>query len=161
MIVDKRDHDFSSRRSNGSIGLITADCWSRSAISRRPKPSNAITPSWKCLTWRHNLTETASGKPGAVHNPDLGRIQNTLRAGGDVTAALAEIAGRIQKAAAKFDAADEKVAGALPMLSGSPRQIAWATEIRAKAAEKNSKLSALKTATSAKYWIENRAKFAA
>jgi hypothetical protein len=97
---------------------------------------------------------------GAI-NPDLGRMQTTLRAGGDVTAALAEIAGRIQKAAAKFDAADEKVAGALPMLSGSPRQIAWATEIRAKAAEKNSKLSALKTATSAKYWIENRAKFAA
>lgn len=43
----------------------------------------------------------------------------------------------------------------LPVLSGTPKQIAWATTIRAKVAERDPDLPALKKATTAKYWIEN------
>ena len=43
---------------------------SPSATYRRPKPSNATTPCWNNPPGRHNLNQTASGKPGAVHaNP--------------------------------------------------------------------------------------------
>lgn len=44
----------------------------------------------------------------------------------------------------------------LPELSGSPKQIAWAMQIRAKVAEANPSDTRLKKATTAKYWIENR-----
>jgi hypothetical protein len=33
------------------------------------KPSNATTPCWNNRPWRHNLTQTASGNPGAVQGP--------------------------------------------------------------------------------------------
>src|SRR6202040_3803798 len=56
----------SSPPSNGSIGSTTEGSWNPSAIYRRPKPSNATTPCWNNRPWRHNLNQTASGKPGAV-----------------------------------------------------------------------------------------------
>ena len=47
----------------------------------------------------------------------------------------------------------------LPDLTGSPKQIAWALKIRgevaARAERSHQKLAALKTATTAKYWIDN------
>lgn len=44
----------------------------------------------------------------------------------------------------------------LPALSGSPRQIKWALEIRQAFSDKNPTSPLLKRATTAKYWIENR-----
>ena len=43
----------------------------------------------------------------------------------------------------------------LPDLTGSPKQIAWALKIRGAVARRDAKLVALKTATTAKYWIDN------
>ena len=57
----------SSLSSNGSIGSTTEGSWSPSATYRRPKPSNATTPRWSNRPWLHNLNQTASGNPGAVH----------------------------------------------------------------------------------------------
>lgn len=42
-----------------------------------------------------------------------------------------------------------------PQLTGSEKQIAWAERIRAKLAAIHPENRALKTATTAKYWIEN------
>lgn len=42
-----------------------------------------------------------------------------------------------------------------PALTGSEKQIRWAETIRAKVAAKDPKAKALKTATTAKYWIDN------
>jgi hypothetical protein len=53
--------------SNGSTGSTTAACWNPSETSRQPKPKQTSTPLWKDQTWPHNLNQTASGKPGAVH----------------------------------------------------------------------------------------------
>ncbi|MEM5299085.1 hypothetical protein VSR82_32785 [Burkholderia sp. JPY481] len=44
----------------------------------------------------------------------------------------------------------------LPELSGSPRQIKWALEIRQAFSDKNPTSPLLKRATTAKYWIEHR-----
>jgi hypothetical protein len=44
----------------------------------------------------------------------------------------------------------------LPTLSGSPRQIKWALEIRDSFWQKNPEGPLLKRATTAKYWIEHR-----
>lgn len=55
-----------------------------------------------------------------------------------------------QKAAAEADAQG------LPELKGTPRQVAWAIQIRADHASKNPDSSKLKRATTAKYWIDNR-----
>jgi len=49
---------------------------------------------------------------------------------------------------------DAETAG-WPALKGSPKQISWAETIRAKVAEKEPNSKLLKTATTAKYWIEN------
>ena len=51
---------------NGSTGSTIAGCWSPSATSRRPKPSNATTPCCNSQPWQRNSNQTASGKPGAV-----------------------------------------------------------------------------------------------
>lgn len=66
------DHGAASRRWNsppwnGSIGSIIDGFWSLSGIYRQPKPRTGITPCWTNQPWPHNLNETASGKPGAVH----------------------------------------------------------------------------------------------
>jgi hypothetical protein len=45
---------------------IAAGCWSPSATSRRPRPSNTTTQPWTNQLWRRDSNETASGKPGAV-----------------------------------------------------------------------------------------------
>src|SRR5258705_5149646 len=58
----------SSPPSNGSTGSTTEGSWSPSATYRQPKPSNATTPCWNNRPWRHNLNQTASGNPGAVHS---------------------------------------------------------------------------------------------
>lgn len=42
-----------------------------------------------------------------------------------------------------------------PQLKGTPKQIKWAETIRAKVASKDPHTKALKTASTAKYWIEN------
>src|SRR6267142_545113 len=60
----------SSPPSNGSTGSTTEGSWSPSATYRQPKPSNATTPCWNNRPWRHNLNQTASGNPGAVHLDD-------------------------------------------------------------------------------------------
>jgi len=49
-------------------GSTTPGCWSLSATFRRPKPRSATTPCWKNQPWPHNLSQTASGKPGAVQS---------------------------------------------------------------------------------------------
>lgn len=49
-------------------GSTTAGCWSLSATFRRPKPRSTTTPCWKNQPWPHNLSQTASGKPGAVQS---------------------------------------------------------------------------------------------
>ncbi|MBB2671515.1 UNVERIFIED_ORG: integrase [Rhizobium esperanzae] len=41
--------------------------WSPSATFPQPKPRSSITPCWTNQPWLHNLNQTASGKPGAVH----------------------------------------------------------------------------------------------
>lgn len=46
----------------------------------------------------------------------------------------------------------------LPELTGTPRQIAWAIKIRADIAKQDPKLTALKTATTTRYWIEKYGK---
>src|SRR5690606_3739420 len=51
---------------NGSTGSTIGACSSRSATSRRPKPRPTTTLRWNTQPWPHNLTPTASGKPGAV-----------------------------------------------------------------------------------------------
>lgn len=55
--------------------------------------------------------------------------------------------------------AAEKSAGelGLPELKGTPKQVAWALQIRDKIAKANSKDPRLKRAFTAKYWIDNRA----
>ncbi len=52
---------------NGSTGSTIDDFWSPSATSRQPKPRSSTTPCWTNQPWLHNLNQTASGKPGAVH----------------------------------------------------------------------------------------------
>jgi hypothetical protein len=61
--------------------------------------------------------------------------------------ATADAIQKLQEAAA---------ANNLPELSGTPRQIKWALEIRQAFANKNPGSAALKRATTAKYWIEHR-----
>ena len=58
-------------------------------------------------------------------------------------------------------AADEAAQKAgLPMLSGSPKQIAWATEIRERALRLHPEMAAkLTPETSTKWYIDNRFKF--
>jgi uncharacterized membrane protein len=51
---------------------------------------------------------------------------------------------------------DAASASNLPELSGSPRQIKWALEIRQAFCDKNPTSPLLKRATAAKYWIEHR-----
>ena len=58
----------SSRPSNGSTGSTTGGYSSRSATYRPPKPKNDTTPCWTNAPWRHNSTQMASGKPGAVQS---------------------------------------------------------------------------------------------
>lgn len=66
----------------------------------------------------------------------------------------------IKQRAAALDAARQAAAETgLPELTGSERQVAWAMQIRAAAAAKNPKLVALKTATTARYWIDRRNEF--
>lgn len=64
-----------------------------------------------------------------------------------------EIAAK--RAAEKRAAQEAAEAAGLPMLTGTPKQIAWAVTIRGKVAAKQPDLPALKKATTAKYWIEN------
>lgn len=47
----------------------------------------------------------------------------------------------------------------LPQLTGSPRQIPWALQIRAAVLKANPKHPSLRRATTAKYWIEHRDEF--
>jgi hypothetical protein len=61
----------SSPRWTGSTGSTNAAYWSRSAISRQPKPKNVITPRWCNPPWRRDLMKSASGKPGAVQSPTI------------------------------------------------------------------------------------------
>ena len=61
---------------------------------------------------------------------------------------------KIEEREKEREKAVQETAG-LPSLSGTERQIAWATTIRAKVAKSNPALPALKKATTAKYWIEN------
>ncbi|MGE4340648.1 MAG: hypothetical protein AB7E55_32565, partial [Pigmentiphaga sp.] len=43
----------------------------------------------------------------------------------------------------------------LPKLTGTPRQIEWATRLRANFAQANPEHPTLRRATTAKYWIDN------
>ncbi|WP_234633767.1 hypothetical protein, partial [Agrobacterium vitis] len=46
--------------------------WSPSETYRQPKLKSAFTPCWTNQPWPHNLSEMASGKPGAVQpRPEL------------------------------------------------------------------------------------------
>lgn len=64
--------------SNGSTGSTIAACWSRSEIFHQRKPKQTSTPLWKEQTWPHNLNQTASGKPGAVHSAGAGKSSPPL-----------------------------------------------------------------------------------
>ena len=70
--------------SNGSTGSTIVGYWSQSAMSRRPKPKNDITPCSTRTAWPRNLNQIASGKPGAVQCHD-GREPAEPQAGGLVT----------------------------------------------------------------------------
>jgi hypothetical protein len=62
----------------------------------------------------------------------------------------------IETRKAQLDAAKAQADTAgWPALKGSPKQITWAETIRAKVAAKDPKAKALKTAITAKYWIDN------
>jgi hypothetical protein len=50
-----------------ATGSITADCSNPSATSHPQKQRNATMPSSTHQLSLHNLNQTASGKPGAVH----------------------------------------------------------------------------------------------
>lgn len=54
-------------------GSTTADCWSPSATSRPPKPSNATTPCWTIRRWRRNSLQPACDNPAAVHSGPIDR----------------------------------------------------------------------------------------
>lgn len=60
----------SRRVRNAGMGRLVQQptAWSPSDTSRPPEPSNATTPCWNNRPWRHNLHQTASGSPGAVHS---------------------------------------------------------------------------------------------
>ncbi|WP_210304869.1 hypothetical protein, partial [Rhizobium sp. BK212] len=45
-----------------------------------PKPRSSTTPCWTNQPWLHNLNQTASGKPGAVHNAILHSVAYELPA---------------------------------------------------------------------------------
>lgn len=72
-----------------------------------------------------------------------------------------EYAERMENRRLELEAEAERIAeegqgnDGLPDLTGSPKQIAWALKIRAAVVASGRKMSALKTATTAKYWIDN------
>ncbi|MBB3979880.1 transposase InsO family protein [Rhizobium azooxidifex] len=73
-VIHRRGHgetskQWSSPRSNGSIGSTTAAFWSPSETFRQPRPKTDITPCWTHQPWPRNLNQTVSGKAGAVHIP--------------------------------------------------------------------------------------------
>lgn len=72
-------------------------------------------------------------------------------------AAIEDVKRKIdERAQAQLKAKEEADSLGLPDLKGSERQVSWALQIRAKAYNQNPKDPALKKATTAKYWIENR-----
>ena len=77
-----------------------------------------------------------------------------------------EYAEKLENRRLELEAEAERIAeegqgnaDGLPDLTGSPKQIAWAIKIRDAVAKqivgRGEKLAALKTATTAKYWIDN------
>jgi hypothetical protein len=58
---------WNSPPSNGSTGSTIAACWRRSAMSRQPKQKRGLTNGSTLPQSPRNLTQTASGKPAAVH----------------------------------------------------------------------------------------------
>ena len=69
----------------GLNSSIIAGCWSQSAISRRQKPRHATTLCSTSRSWPRDSNETASGKPGAVHQgldirnkPRFTRLRRTI-----------------------------------------------------------------------------------
>ena len=59
---------WNSQHWNGSTGSTIAAYWNPSATFRPPRPNTTSTQCWTNKKWPHNLNQTASGKPGAVHN---------------------------------------------------------------------------------------------
>jgi len=57
------------------------------------------------------------------------------------------------------EAARRRIEGELPELKGTPKQVAWARDIRARLAARNPNDPRLRQAVRAKYWIERRAEF--
>jgi len=73
-VIHRRDPGVPSRPSssqhwNGSTGSTTGVCSNPSATSRLLKPRRITTQqrlAWTSSTWPHNLSQQASGNPGAV-----------------------------------------------------------------------------------------------
>lgn len=70
--------------------------------------------------------------------------------------AIASAMEVIESRKKNLEEAKKETAG-LPALTGTERQIAWAVTLRADYAKKHPETKVLKTATTAKYWIDNRA----
>lgn len=87
-------------------------------------------------------------RPGSQPDEDTAADRLFLAKGGDFEEVDAEA----------FAAAENKARGdeALPALTGSAKQIAWAKDIRARVKAKDPKHYALKKSTRAKWWIDNR-----
>ena len=92
---------------------------------------------------------TAAPRHFVVHNPVFAKASTP-----EAVFALARTT--IESRKAQLDAAKSKAEEAgWPALTGSEKQIKWAETIRAKVASKDPKAKALKTAKTAKYWIDN------
>lgn len=92
---------------------------------------------------------TAAPRHFVVHSPVFAKASTP-----EAVFALARTT--IESRMAQLDAAKSKAEEAgWPALTGSEKQIKWAETIRAKVASKDPKAKALKTATTAKYWIDN------
>ncbi|WP_062117140.1 hypothetical protein [Aureimonas sp. AU40] len=70
-------------------------------------------------------------------------------------AELAEKKATLTAEAAKVETEGQQVVEGLPLLTGSPKQVAWALRIRDAVQKREPKNAALKRAKKASYWIEN------
>lgn len=74
----------------------------------------------------------------------------------DTAEAAVEKAIKLAEERSKKEIESLELTKDLPELTGTPRQIKWAITLRADVFKKDPKNPALKKATTAKYWIENR-----
>lgn len=92
---------------------------------------------------------TAAPRHFVVHNPVFAKASTPEQAFAQARVTIASRQAQLDAAKGKADEAG------WPALTGSEKQIRWAETIRAKVAAKDPKAKALKTATTAKYWIDN------